>query len=288
MKIGITLAALRPDLWTEATLLADKLGFESIWMPEHLVIPVELEGSPVTDADHPPMSSDVPVFEVFAYLSFLAGKTERIRFGTYVYNIGLRHPLTVARAVVTLDVLSHGRFEFGVGASWLRAEWEAVGLDFGSRGRRVDEAVEVCQRLWSEDVIEHHGEFFDFGPVMFVPKPIQTPWPPLHFGGDGPAAFRRAAVLGDGWIPLNHAPQAIPGAAAELARRRQASGRSGTVEISLASASAELDALRRLADAGVGRALVRPWKSSKDALDGMRRFADQILPAIQAHSVPSA
>jgi probable F420-dependent oxidoreductase len=287
MKIGITLAALRPGLWTEATLLADKLGFESIWMPEHLVIPVELEGSPIAGADHPPMPSGVPVFEVFAYLSFLAGKTERIRFGTYVYNIGLRHPLAVARAVVTLDVLSHGRFEFGVGASWLRAEWDAVGLDFGSRGRRVDEAVEVCQRLWSENVIEHHGEFFDFGPVMFVPKPIQTPRPPLHFGGDGPAAFRRAATLGDGWIPLNHAPQAIPGAAAELARRREASGRSGTVEISLASASADLDDLRRLADAGVGRALVRPWKSSKDALDGIRRFADQILPAIQAHSVLS-
>ena len=99
MKIGITLAALRPSLWTEATLLADELGFESVWMPEHLVIPVELEGSPIAGADHPPVPPDVPVFEVFSYLSFLAGQTERIRFGTYVYNIGLRHPLAVARAV---------------------------------------------------------------------------------------------------------------------------------------------------------------------------------------------
>jgi len=281
MKIGITLAALRPSLWTEATLLADELGFESVWMPEHLVIPVELEGSPIAGADHPPVPSDVPVFEVFSYLSFLAGRTERIRFGTYVYNIGLRHPFAVARAVVTLDVLSRGRFEFGIGASWLRAEWDAVGLDFASRGRRVDEAVGVCQRLWSEDVIEHHGEFFDFGPVMFVPKPVQAPWPPLHFGGDGPAAFRRAATIGDGWIPLNHTAQAIPGAVAELARRRQSAGRAGTVEVSLAATSADLDHLRGLADAGVDRALVRPWKNSKDALDGLRRFADQILPVVQ-------
>ena len=218
MKVGITLAALRPSLWTEATLLADELGFESVWMPEHLVFPVDMEGSPIADEDHPPAPPDVPVFEVFTYLSFLAGQTERIRFGTYVYNIGLRHPLAVARAVVTLDVLSRGRFEFGIGASWLRAEWDAVGLDFTSRGRRVDEAVEVCQRLWSEDIVEHHGEFFDFEPVMFVPKPLQTPWPPLHFGGDGPAAFRRAAASGDGWIPLNHAAEAIPGAVVELAR----------------------------------------------------------------------
>jgi probable F420-dependent oxidoreductase len=288
VKIGITLAALRPSLWTEATLLADQLGFESVWMPEHLVIPVELEGSPIAGADHPPVPSDVPVFEVFSYLSFLAGRTERIRFGTYVYNIGLRHPLAVARAVVTLDVLSRGRFEFGIGASWLRAEWDAVGLDFASRGRRVDEAVEVCQRLWSEDVIEHHGEFFDFEPVMFVPKPIQAPWPRLHFGGDGPAAFRRAATVGDGWIPLNHSAGAIPGAVAELARRRQSVGRAGTVEISLAATSADLDHLRELAEAGVDRALVRPWNSSKDALDGMRRFADQILPVIQAASTSAA
>jgi len=205
-----------------------------------------------------------------------------------VYNIGLRHPFAVARAVVTLDVLSRGRFEFGIGASWLRAEWDAVGLDFASRGRRVDEAVEVCQRLWSEDVIEHHGEFFDFEPVMFVPKPIQAPWPRLHFGGDGPAAFRRAATVGDGWIPLNHSAGAIPGAVAELARRRQSVGRAGTVEISLAATSADLDHLRELAEAGVDRALVRPWNSSKDALDGMRRFADQILPVIQAASTSAA
>jgi probable F420-dependent oxidoreductase len=246
MKIGITLAALRPSLWTEATLLADELGFESVWMPEHLVIPVELEGSPIAGADHPPVPSDVPVFEVFSYLSFLAGRTERIRFGTYVYNIGLRHPFAVARAVVTLDVLSRGRFEFGIGASWLRAEWDAVGLDFASRGRRVDEAVGVCQRLWSEDVVEHHGEFFDLDRSCSSPNPSRHPGPRFTSEATVPAAFRRAATIGDGWIPLNHTAQAIPGAVAELARRRQSAGRAGTVEVSLAATSADLDHLRGL------------------------------------------
>ena len=120
MKIGLSLGQLRPSLWTEFTREADRLGYESVWMPEHLVLPVRLDGSPFAGSDHPPIPPEVPVFDVFAYLAFLAGQTERIRFGTQVYNIGLRHPFVVARAVATLDVVSSGRLEFGIGASWLR------------------------------------------------------------------------------------------------------------------------------------------------------------------------
>ncbi len=288
MKVGLSLGTLRPTAWTEVTGEADRLGFESVWMPEHLVIPVQLAGSPFAESDHPPIPADVPVFDVFSYLGFLAGRTERIHFGTQVYNIGLRHPFVVARAVTTLDVVSEGRMEFGIGASWLRAEWDAVGLDFDRRGRRVDESIEICQRLWSEDVVEHHGDFFDFGPVMFEPKPVQAPWPPLHIGGDGPAALRRAATVGDGWIPMNHTIEAIPVAAARLAELRARAGRPGAVEITLGAGAADLDTLRRHADAGVGRALVKPWQSTKGAMDGIRRFAEEVLPEISAHPVAPA
>ncbi len=227
MKIGISLGVLRPSAWVALTCEADRLGFESVWMPEHLVIPVQAVGSPFAGSDHPPIPSDVPVFDVFGYLGFLAGKTEQIHFGTQVYNIGLRHPFGVARSVTTLDIVSEGRFEFGIGASWLRAEWEAVGLDFDSRGRRIDESIGVCRRLWSEGLVEHHGEFFDFGPVMFEPKPVQSPWPPLHIGGDGPAALRRAATVGDGWIPMNHTVEQVPADAARIAELRADAGREG-------------------------------------------------------------
>lgn len=284
MKIGISLGILRPSAWTEVTREADRLGFESVWMPEQLVIPVQSEGSPFAGSDHPPIPADVPVFDVFTHLGFLAGQTEQIHFGTQVYNIGLRHPFSVARAVTTLDVVSGGRLEFGIGASWLQAEWEAVGLDFATRGRRVDESIEVCQRLWSEEVVEHHGEFFDFGPVMFEPKPTHAPWPVLHIGGDGPAALRRAARIGDGWIPMNHTIEQIPADAARIAAIREEAGRSGVVEITIGG-PAELDDLRRYADAGVGRALVKPFRSTKDALDGIRRFADEVLPEIRDHPV---
>jgi probable F420-dependent oxidoreductase len=285
VKIGISLGVVRPALWAELTREADQLGYESVWMPEHLVIPVGMSGSPHAGAEHPPIPPDVPVFDVFAYLSFLAGQTEHIHFGTQVYNIGLRHPFIVARAVATLDVVSNGRLEFGIGASWLEAEWEAVGLDFATRGRRVDESIDICRRLWSEEVVEHHGEFFDFGPVMFEPKPTHAPWPPLHIGGDGPAALRRAAQVGDGWIPMNHTLEEIPAAATRIAQLREAAGRPGDVEITLGGGGTELDELKRFADAGVGRVLVRPWQRGSEALDGIRRFAEQVLPEIRDHPV---
>jgi probable F420-dependent oxidoreductase len=277
MKIGIALGGVRSRLWTEVTEAADRLGYESVWMPEHLVLPVDMGGSPFDGAAHPPVPSNIPVFDPFTYLGYLAGRTSQIRFGTHVYNIGLRHPFVVARAVLTLDVVSGGRAEFGVGASWLEAEWQAMGLDFASRGRRVDEVLAVCRRLWTEEVVEHHGEFFDFAPVMFAPKPTQKPWPPIHIGGDGAAALRRAATVGDGWIPMNHGPDEIGAAIERVQQLRAEAGRSGRSTITFGSAAPGLDELSRLAEAGVDRVLVRPWSDADDAVGSLERFAQGVL-----------
>ena len=277
MKLAISLGMLNPSMWVPVTEEADRLGFESVWLPEHLVIPVQMDGSPYAGQDHPPIPPDVQVFDAFTYLAFLAGRTSDLRFCTHVYNIGLRHPFVSARAVATLDVVSAGRAMFGIGASWLEAEWEAVGLDFHTRGRRVDEALDVCCRLWSERVIEHHGEFFDFNPVMFEPKPVQQPWPPIHVGGDGPAALRRAALVGDGWIPMNHPLDQIPPAVARLAELRETAGRPGKVEVTIGGSVASAVDIDRYAEAGVDRLVVRPWPRSKEAIDGIRRFADEVM-----------
>jgi probable F420-dependent oxidoreductase len=277
VKFAISLGVLNPALWVEVTEEADRLGFESVWMPEHLVIPIGMAGSPHDGADHPPIPPTVPVFDVFAYLSHLAARTTDIRFGTHVYNIGLRHPFSTARAATTLDVLSNGRFLFGIGASWLRAEWEAVGLDFDSRGARVDEAIEVCRRLWTDEVIEHHGRFFDFEPVAFEPKPVQPGGPALHIGGDGAAALRRAATVGAGWIPMNHTLEQLPPAVARLAELCEEHGREGHVEVTLSGAVASPADVEPYAEAGVDRLLVRPWQRSRDAIDGLRRFADEVV-----------
>jgi probable F420-dependent oxidoreductase len=284
LKIAVSLGALNPNMWVEVTEEADRLGFESVWLPEHLVLPVEMSGSPHAGQEHPPIPPDIPVFDAFTYLAFLAGRTSRIRFGTQVYNIGLRHPFITARAVATLDVVSGGRFDFGIGASWLEAEWQAMGLDFHSRGRRVDEALAVCRLLWSEAVIDHHGEFFDFDKVMFEPKPQQRPYPPIIVGGDSPAALRRTAQFGDGWIPMNHSLEQIPASVARLSELRESFGRPGRVEVTLGGPVDSPGDLERYVDAGVDRVIVRPWRRSREAIDGLRRFAGEVLDPTTAAS----
>ncbi|OBI40702.1 LLM class F420-dependent oxidoreductase [Mycobacterium kyorinense] len=275
MKFGIPLARAHPGLWPELTKQAEALGFESVWLPEHLVFPVAMSGSPHRGDAHPPVPPQTPIFDALNYLSFLAGQTETIRLGTYVYNIGLRHPFVSARAAATLDIVSGGRFDFGIGASWLREEWEAVGLDFDSRGPRVDEALQVCRALWSQPSVEYHGRFFEFGEVMFEPKPVQPGGPPVHVGGDGKAALRRVAQLGDGWLPMNHTVDRIPESVRILTGLWAEYGRSGTPQVTTSVPISSADDISRAADAGIDRLIVAPWQRTRDALEGIARFADQ-------------
>lgn len=278
MKFGLPLAVLNPSIWDELAVLADELGFESIWLPEHLVLPIEMGGSPHDGQSHPPIPSHTPVYDALAYLTWFAAKTANIHLGTYVYNLALRHPFVAARAAATVQQLSQGRLELGVGVGWLEAEWHAAQLDFASRGARADEAIEVCKRLWTEKEVEHHGRFYDFDAVAFEPKP--TPPPRLHIGGDGPAALRRAATVGDGWIPMNHTFEQAVVSIAKIAELREANGTPGRCEITLAGGSITSPAdYRKFEDAGVDRLIVRPWTSTKDALDGMRRFAEEVIHA---------
>lgn len=275
MKFGIALGQLNPAFHLEVTLEAERLGFESVWMPEHLVFPVDMSGSPHPGDDSPPVPPSTPVFDSLAWLAFLAGKTTRLRLGTNVYLLGLRHPFAAARAVQTLDIVSEGRAEIGIGAGWLRSEWTAAGLDPRTRGRRLDEALAICKRLWTEEVIEHHGEFFDFGPVMFEPKPIQKPWPPIHVGGESEAALRRAAFHCDGWYGLVHTPETAREVVGRLGELRREAGREKErFEVSLGGRVRETDDIKRWEDAGVDRLVVSPWQRSREAMDGMRRFAE--------------
>jgi probable F420-dependent oxidoreductase len=277
MKFGVTLAMLRPSLWVETAALADRLGFESVWVPEHLVLPVQLSGSPYSGHEHPPVPPTTPVFDVFTMLAFIAARTTQIRLGTNVYNIGLRHPFVTARAVTTLDILSNGRVELGVGASWLAEEWSAVGLDFASRGGRVDEAIGLCRRLWSEHEITHDGEHFRFDPVMFEPKPVQQGGPPIAVGGDSPRALRRVAELGDGWIPMNTPVTEVAARRADIERMRTDRGRDPSFTLTMHGGWPGTDEVERLREAGVDRVIVSPWRRSAEAADGLTAFAAEFL-----------
>jgi probable F420-dependent oxidoreductase len=280
VRFGIALGALNPHFHVAATEAAESLGFESVWLPEHLVLPVHMSRSPRAGEDHPPIPSTAPVFDAFTYLAFLAGRGPSLRLGTHVYNLGLRHPFVAARAVQTLDIVSGGRVEFGIGASWLEEEWIAAGLDFHTRGRRVDESLAVCKRLWSEPEVEHHGEFFDFDPVAFEPKPVQRPWPPILVGAESDAALRRAARAADGWIGMGHTVESVAEPIERLRRLRAANdveevpGR--PFQICVGGPVRSIDDVKRWEELGVTRLVVAPWSRSPDAVEAMLRYAELV------------
>jgi probable F420-dependent oxidoreductase len=275
VKFAITFGQLNPAFWLDAAVAADKLGFESVWLPEHLVFPLEMRGQLVPGEEHPPVPASTPVYDAAAYLSFIAARTSRIRLGTFVYLLGIRHPFVGARAFATLDVVSGGRAEAGVGAGWLINEWEAVGLDPRTRGRRLEEAIGVCKRLWTEDVIEHHGEFFDFAPVMFEPKPVQKPHPPVLIGGESDRALERAARLGDGWIGMHHTPETASLQVKKLLGMDPEARSSFSITCSgLVNHAQDVKSWEA---AGVDRLIVRPWKRSPEAIESMKHFAEEYL-----------
>jgi len=278
MKFAITLGMLHPAMFEPVAVEADRLGFESLWFPEHLIFPVDMAGSPFPGGEHPPVPPETPLFDAFGMLSYLAGRTEQIRLGTNVYLLGLRHPFVAARAIQTLDIVSGGRAEVGLGAGWLRNEWSVTGLDPATRGRRLDEAIDVCKRLWTEETISHQGEFFSFDDVKFEPKPAQRPHPPLHVGGESDAALRRAARVADGWLGLHHSPDSVRDLITKLEGFRKEAGTEGRpFEIIAGGQVSSRDDIARWEDAGVTRLFATPWTRSREAIDSLARYAELVL-----------
>lgn len=278
MKFGVALGALNAHFHLDAIDAAAQMGYESVWLPEHLVFPMVMSRSPRSEEHHPPVPPTTPVFDAFTYLGFIAGRTPDLRLGTHVYNLGLRHPFVAARAVATLDLVSGGRVEFGIGASWLEEEWIAAGLEFSTRGRRVDESLVLCKRLWTDPTIEHRGEFFAFDAVAFEPKPLQTGGPPVLVGGESRAALRRAATLGDGWIGMGHTFASARDQIGALRTLREAAGRGGEpFQICLSGPVESREDVARWEELGVTRLIVSPWSRSPEAVDALDRFATLAL-----------
>lgn len=179
--------------------VADELGFSSIQVPEHFVMPVE----------HLELSGahwlDVPTGQ-----AFLAGATSRIRLNSMLAILPLRHPIHTAKALATLDYLSGGRAMLTVGVGWLEDEFTMMDVPFNQRGRICDEYLEAMFELWHEERPSFKGQYVSFDNIGFEPKPIQQPHPPIWIGGDSDAAIRRAARFGDGWAPWQTRPENLP------------------------------------------------------------------------------
>jgi probable F420-dependent oxidoreductase len=281
VKVGVPLFMLRPEQLVPVARRAEELGFESVWVAEHLVFPTAIASRyPYTTTGTPPINPATPLLDPLLVLAQIAAVTTRIRLGTNIYLLPLRHPLATARLGVTLDVLSQGRFSFGVGAGWLEEEFVAAGVDFKRRGALTRECVRALRTLWTESEPEFHGRTFAFGPVKFEPKPVQKPHPPILVGGESEAALKRAAEIGDGWYGVRHTPESAAEKVARLRQLRADAGRAdASFEITVSPAASDLDrdALARFADAGVDRVVSLPWTRAREALEALERFA-ALLP----------
>jgi probable F420-dependent oxidoreductase len=271
MKFGLDLQRCNPKLWVELAQNAEALGFESLWLAEHLIFPREITTGPANG--HVEVDPSLPLFDPFVVLATLGAKTETIRLGTNVFNIGLRHPFVTARSVATTDLMTGGRINLGIGSSWLRQEWDAMGLDFDSRGARVDEAIDICRALWSEESVEHHGEFFDFAPVVFNPKPIQRRIP-IYIGGDSRRALTRVVQRGDGWIGMLQTVESFSLATEWLERACEAAGRNyRDLERTALVRNPDAEDIRQWKRAGATRIIISPWSKSTEAVASLHEFA---------------
>lgn len=215
LRLAITLGTLNPRVWDDVVGVAEEVGLESVWVSDHLVAPVRAEGVLHADATGL-MKPSTPLMDSGAYCAYLAGRTARLLFGTYVFLLGLRHPIVSARMWATVDRLSAGRLRLGVGTGWLSSEWDVMGEPFQRRGVRLDEAIDVCQRLWTEAVVSHQGAHWEFEAVGFEPKPTDPGGVVLYVGGESLAAKRRAARVGRGWMGMIHTPQSATSAVQEM------------------------------------------------------------------------
>jgi probable F420-dependent oxidoreductase len=202
-------------------------GFESIWVPEHVVLFDDYESQyPYSPDGKFPGGADSGMLEPLQALTYLAAVTDRVRLGTGICLVPQRNPVYTAKAVTDLDNLSGGRVDFGVGVGWLREEFEAVAMPFEHRGRRTDEHLQVMKALWCDEVSEFHGELYDLDPCRMYPKPVQAPHPPIHVGGESDAAMRRVARHGQGWFSFNRTPDQLPEPLARLDAALADEGRS--------------------------------------------------------------
>ena len=201
MKFGIAvpnfgLYANREQI-LEISGLAEELRYDSLWVSDHVVIPVPHKV--FGDTFHDPLVT----------LAYIAAVTDKLELGTSVMVLPYRNPLVLGKMVSTLDTLSRGRVILGVGTGWIEGEFEALGVNFKERGKVTDEYIEILKELWTSENPEYNGKYLEFSNIKFLPKPERKPHPPIWVGGESAGAMKRAVKYGDGWHPVGLTPEAF-------------------------------------------------------------------------------
>ena len=252
---------------------AEQLGFESLWVAEHSHIP--------TSRTSPwPGGAELPkqywhTMDPFLALTVAARATKRIKLATGICLLVQRDPIHTAKETATLDVLSGGRFLFGIGGGWNREEMADHGTDPARRWQLLRERAEAVKAVWTQDPAEYHGEMVDFGPMWSYPKPVQRPHPPIILGGSGPKIVERVVRYADGWMPnRGNVIERIP----ELQEMAKAAGR-GPIPVSYYP-KAEASEIERLATAGVDRLI---WYVPPDGRDAALKRLEELAAMVRPY-----
>lgn len=282
MKVGIRVPSPKRIALVKSSFLAQRaeaLGFESIWFPEHPVLPVDTKPVYTTHMQDPEDWAHFP--DPFIALAFAAAATRTIRIGTGICLLAQHDPLVLAKEIATLDRYSDGRVLLGIGAGWNQSEAEIFKVDFARRWAHTRETALVLKELWTKDVAQFEGHYYKFSPVWCYPKPAQSPHPPILIGSDGKNAFRHVVEWGDEWMPFGVPPQRLEEGRREFEARAREVGRDpATLRITMWAVEPERAVVKSYFDAGADRVVVRrvnQTNTEAEFAEDFERIASAVL-----------
>jgi probable F420-dependent oxidoreductase len=220
-----------------------------------------------------------PLHDPMLALAYVAGVTTKIKLATGVFVLPIRNAFTTAKAVASLDVLSGGRFIFGIGIGWLEEEFQAVGMNFKDRAARTREYVALMKELWTSDSPKFQGKTISIEGFKFMPKPVQKPHPPVVFGGNTEPSLKRAAKLGDGWYGIAEGTDQIRATIKRLRELERAVGRTVPLELTVSRLREKLKPadVEQFREMGVSRIIVGPEPTTREHLEAMERFGREVI-----------
>ena len=269
--------------------MLEEAGVDTVWTVEHVIMADDYEPLyPYSDDGMAPTAPDTLMPDPLEWLAFAAARTEKLRLGTAVVIASQHSAAILAKRVATLDALSQGRVRLGVGIGWQREEYEAIGVPYRDRGRRLDETIEAMRTLWREDFATYQGKHVAFENVHMDAKPANGETVPILIGGSSEFAARRAGRLGDGWYPYVISPEAFAEGVETIARSANDAGRDpADVELTIWPASfdftrtMDVPFVQSYVDAGASRVMISQGESQAVDLEGqrgfIRRYQDEVL-----------
>lgn len=285
MKFATALAFNDPMHFLELARTADESGWDWFAVSDHIVFPEKIASAyPYAKDGKPYWSSSTPWPDPWTAIAAMAAVTTRLKFLTNIYILPARNPVLVAKQVGTVATMSSGRVALGIGVGWMKEEFELLQVDYHTRGKRMDEAVEILRALWKGGMVEYHGKHYDFDRLELSPVPKEPV--PILVGGVSDVALKRAARLGDGWIAVQHTTEELRELLGKLAGLRKEYGTdTKPFETVVACTDVfDVDGYRRLEDLGATTLTTVPWmlygadpNSLEEKKDALKRFGDEVI-----------